>query len=127
MSSILGKGLDFPFDTERGKLKTASGAGSVEAAMAMLFETRRGARFMLPAYGSDVPLLLFEPCDKNTALLAKAYIEEAIREWIPRVQVIGVQADPILEQSMIRVRVNYRLVTDPNPRMMIYPLYVQQG
>jgi len=125
--SILGSGLNFPYQPKGGKLETAGDAESVEAAIRMLFATRRGSRFMLPDYGSDIPELLFQPVDQNTALLLEMYAREAIFEWIPRVKTVNTRTTLRPEDHRIDLNITYTLTTDPTVRMMIYPLYVQQG
>jgi uncharacterized protein len=123
--SVLGKGLDFPYRFRLGRLAQADEAESVEAAMRMLFATPKGARFMLPQYGSSLPHLLFEPCDEATAARAEVYVTEAINEWIPRVARIKVIAAPNIEERAIRIRVDYVLAGDPTVRSLIYPFYLR--
>lgn len=123
--SVLGKGLDFPYDLDRGRLATVEEEASVQAAMRMLFSTMKGQRFMLPQYGSDLSSLLFEPCDAVTASRAQVYASEAIREWIPRIRRVNVQATPDLERGAIVIRVDYVLIHDPSPRSFIYPFYLR--
>lgn len=123
-TNVLGGGVDFPYDFHTGQLETVSGFDSVEAAIRMVLNTRKGQRFMLPQYGSDLPLLLFEPCDIQTAMLAELYAKESILAWIPRVQALRVTAAPVSEEHMLRLEIRFKTVTEPNERMMIYPFYL---
>lgn len=123
-TKILGSGVDFPYQFRVGELETADGFASVEAAIRMVLNTRKGQRFMLPQYGSDLPLLVFEPCDNQTAMLAELYAKEAIRAWIPRVRSLRVTARPVPEEHLMRLEIRYTTVTEPNERMMIYPFYL---
>lgn len=123
-TNVLGAGVDFPYAFHTGETVTAEGFDSVEAAIRMVLGTRKGQRFMLPQYGSDLPLLLFEACDRQTAMLAELYVKEAIGAWIPRVRSLRVTARPVSAEHVIRIEVRFTTVTEPNERMMIYPFYL---
>lgn len=122
--TVLGTGLSFPYELESGRLETAEGVASVEAAMRMLFNTTIGDRFMLPEYGSKLPHLLFEPCDEQTAARAQVYVLEAIERWITRIRAASVRAEAMPEMDAIRIQVDYQLITDPSPRTFVYPFYL---
>lgn len=123
--NTLGQGFEYPLTFRRGQFARAAGAASVEAALRMLFVTRKGQRFMLPQYGSQVPQLVFEPCDHQTCLRAEAYISEAIHEWIPRIRRFRIEAQPVPAEALIRVQIDYVLIDDPTPRTFIYPFYLK--
>lgn len=124
-TTILGKGLSFPYHFRHGHLLVAEAEASVEAAVRMLFATRVGERFMLPQYGSHLPHLLFEPCDSITAHRLEVYAVEAIRRWIPRIRRVSARATPIPADHMFRVEIEYELINSPTPRTFIYPFYLQ--
>lgn len=47
--------------------------------------TKKGQRFFVPDFGSDLWRIIFEPNDVVTRSLAKQYITSALRIWEPRV------------------------------------------
>lgn len=47
--------------------------------------TKKGQRFFVPDFGSDLWRIIFEPNDAVTRSLAKQYIISALRVWEPRV------------------------------------------
>lgn len=124
-TQVLGKGLQFPYRHDRGRLEMADGVESVEAALKMLFSTTEGQRFMLPQYGSKVPYLLFEPCDEQTTARAEVYIGEAVERWIPRIETLFVRGTPDPERRVIQLVIQYTLRNDPTPRTFVYPFYLR--
>lgn len=53
--------------------------------------TKKGQRFFVPDFGSDLWRIIFEPNDVVTRSLAKQYITSALRIWEPRVIVKGLE------------------------------------
>ena len=124
-TTTLGQGLNYPYKFHLGVLEPAAGVKSVEAALKMLLSTPIGSRFMLPEYGSNLPLLLFEPCDDQTAIRAEAYVGEAVQQWIPRIRSARVNATPEPDRHRLVVSMTYTLINDPTARTFVYPFYLQ--
>jgi uncharacterized protein len=125
LPDILGSGLDYPYTLPMGLLKFVESAQSVEAAVRMVLTTPKGSRFMLPQYGSDLPYLLFEPCDETTGMRATVYATEAVNTWIPRVRQVRARYELVPASHLIRLYIEYQLIHDPTPLVMVYPLYLQ--
>lgn len=125
VNNVLGSGWDYPYEAPTGVVQTADGTESVEAAVSMVFATPRGARFMLPEYGSDLHSLLFEPADVETAAIAELYAYEAIARWVPRVENVKVRTDIRPDDHLINIQIAYSYRGSPTRRMMIYPFYLQ--
>ena len=126
-TEILGRGLDYPYQFDRGILKTVEGEDSVKAALKMLLSTPIGSRFMLPEYGSNLPLLLFEPCDDQTAIRAESYVGEAVERWIPRIRSARVRVVAEPDRHRLVISMTYTLINDPSTRTFVYPFYLQTG
>lgn len=69
---------------------------SVRQAILLLLTTRPGERIMRPDYGCGLYQLAFWPNDDTTAGLAIHYVQQALKTWEPRVDVIrlAAQRDP---------------------------------
>lgn len=127
MRPHLGSGISFPIKFDAGRIKTADDIHSVVSAIWMLFGTRKGTRFMLPEYGSDLFYLLFEPCSEVTAQMAAIYAYQDIITWIPRVEYVNVTYDIDNDNAAINLRIMFRLRNHPNEVMMIYPFYLESS
>lgn len=123
----LGSGLDFPVKYDAGRLEKAEGVQSVFAAIKMLFATRKGVRFMLPEYGSNLQRLLFEPCNYATGQRAAIYAREDILSWIPRVEDVDVEFQIQNEYSLISLVMDIRLRNSTVEMMMTYPFYLESS
>ncbi len=72
--------------------------------------TSPGEKFFDPDFGSGVSRLLFDNMDDLTALSLRDEIENSIRNYEPRVQVIDVKVEPNYENNEFNVTLVYRIV-----------------
>jgi phage baseplate assembly protein W len=91
-------------------LATVSGTEAVRQSLLMLISTRPGERVMRPDYGCPLHRLMFQPVDATAAGLAIHYVEQAVRRWEPRVEIIDVDAGPGPDEpTELVVRLSYRV------------------
>jgi phage baseplate assembly protein W len=64
----------------------------VRQAIRIILGTSHGERVMRPDFGASLRALLFEPLSATTLSLAQHYVERALVEWEPRIDVLGVRA-----------------------------------
>lgn len=123
MTDTSSVGWAFPLALDaRGRITTVRGARAVEQAILMLLLTRRGERVMRPEYGCRIHDLAFAPGDATTLGLAAFHVDEAIRTWEPRVDVLHVEArldDAHPERIVVDVR--YRLRSDGTRHAITFP------
>lgn len=72
--------------------------------------TSPGEKFFNPDFGSGVSRLLFENVDDLTAISLRDEIENAIRNYEPRVQTIDVNVEPNYDNNEFNVTLVYRIV-----------------
>jgi len=53
-----------------------------------ILTTSPGDRAFEPEFGSEMPTLLFEPCDEQTAWQMEVAIFDALKRWMPYINVI---------------------------------------
>lgn len=96
--------------TSTGRVGLVDGDEAVRQSLLLLLSTVPGERVMRPGFGCPLYLLVFEPLDETTAGLAIHYVEQAVRRWEPRVQVVAVDAyaSPAGEATLT-VRLDYRV------------------
>lgn len=125
-TGVLGKGFSFPIQYEAGKWRTASDVSSVKAGVFYVLSTRIGKRFFRPEFGSLLHTLIFEPLDETTIQLAEVYAEEAIRNWVPRIQYVRATGKVSTQQeNRLDLYIECKVIDKPVPEAFIYPFYVQ--
>jgi len=72
--------------------------------------TSPGEKFFNPDFGSNVSRLLFDNLDDLTALSIRDEIENSIRNYEPRVQLIDVVVVPEYDNNEFNVTVVYRII-----------------
>lgn len=124
MSSILGRGWNFPLEYDNGAPEVVEDVDSVKAAIRALFSTSPGERFMEPSYGSRVVGMLFEGVRPQTLQLLEVYAEEDIETWIPRIARVRAHAQLVAEHQ-VQLTIEFRLIGNPTPETMVFPFYVE--
>ena len=88
-----------------------------------LIFTEPGERFFNPNLGSRVTKLLFESFDEISAQLVKTEIEETIRNYEPRVDLIDVTVNPNYDSNEFNVTIRYKIVgIDVSPQQLAFAL-----
>ena len=96
----------------------------IEQAIMMILLTPKGQRVMRPEFGCQIHDLIFAPNDANTWGMAEYYVEEALRFWEPRIEVLTVTARPSEgNNERMDVHVDYRVKATLDKRTLVYPFY----
>ena len=124
-SDFLGVGWAFPIGVDaRGRIGLARQVTDIEQAMMMILLTPKGQRVMRPEFGCQIHDLIFAPNDANTWGMAEYYVEEALRFWEPRIEVLSVTARPSEgNNERMDVHVDYRVKATLDKRTLVYPFY----
>lgn len=127
-TDFLGIGISFPLRTENGKLKWAEYEDSIRESINMILNTAKGERLMRPKFGCDLSDLVFAKNDMSTVSLAIYFVEEALKEWEPRIELVKVDANPdINDSSKLKIEVEYRVISTNNRYNLVYPFYLERG
>jgi len=85
--------------------------------------TSPGDKPFNPFFGSRVSELLFDPIDQITTLAVKTEIEESIKNFEPRVNLVEVQVDPSHDDNEYNVIINYEIIgIDVEPQQLAFAL-----
>ena len=124
-SDFLGVGWAFPVGVDaRGRIALARQVTDIEQAIQMILLTPKGQRVMRPEFGCQIHELIFAPNDANTWGMAEYYVEEALRFWEPRIEVLNVTARPSDGNTeRMDVHVDYRVKATLDKRTLVYPFY----
>jgi phage baseplate assembly protein W len=122
----IGQGLAFPLQVNpQGGIALASGERDVEQAIRVILSTAPGERVMRPEFGCRIHELVFAPQDAATESLVIYYVEEALAQWEPRIDVqeVDVSADPDRDGALL-VEIKYRIKDTHDERSIVYPFFL---
>jgi len=125
--AFLGRGFAFPLRLAGGGIATAEYEEDIRQAIRIVLDTEPGERVMRPDFGAGLRALLFEPINQHTTALIRHRVEQALIQWEPRIDSIGVgvRADP--PRGRIDIDVHYRVRTTNTFYNLVYPFYLQEG
>ena len=94
----------------------------------ILFSTAVGERLMLPEYGSELDLLIFEQL--NTTL--KTYVAHLLRNSIilyePRIEIDKIEIDDSdWLNGYIQVQLSYFIKSTNSRHNLVFPFYLEEG
>lgn len=121
-----------------GRLITLTDAGNeIEQAIGIILMTAPGERVMRPNFGCRIHDLIFAPNNRDTALQAERYVEEALRMWEPRILINTVSAEPALKprpgeehleeayrSAALLIHIEYTIKATKDERSLVFPFYL---
>jgi phage baseplate assembly protein W len=125
-NEIVGRGWAFPPQIGRhGGLALTTEQTEIDQAIQIILSTMPGERVMRPGFGCRLHELVFAPNNSQTAAQARRIVEQALRQWEPRIQVTGVDVrnDPG-DASRLLIAVDYRVKATRDQRSLVYPFYL---
>ena len=128
--SFLGTGWAFPpeFVKEQKQTKMISNEEDIKSSLHVLLTTRLGERIMLPNYGCNLEVLLFESLTRTLITYTVDLIKTAILYHEPRIEVVKIdisETDP-LEGKLI-VSIDYIVRATNSRTNMVFPFYKEEG
>ncbi|MFM9327197.1 GPW/gp25 family protein [Paenibacillus mesotrionivorans] len=124
---FLGRGLKFPFSVQRSAMAVSEGEDSIKESVMLILSTARGERVMRPEFGSRLNELVFAPNNMSTATLIKSYMEEALREWEPRIEVEEITVTPSSDQPLLEVAISYTVKSSNSKYNLVYPFFLESA
>jgi phage baseplate assembly protein W len=73
----------------------------LKSSVLFIIMTGLGERVMLPEFGSRIREVVFDPNDEGSISLLRQYIEEAVRIWDDRVEIVSFTAEQDVEHHRI--------------------------
>ncbi len=125
-SDFYGRGISFPLQLGVAGILEADGVQKVEGSIRMILGTQHGERLMRPRFGCNLTSLAFAPNDASTANLARYYVEDALKQWEPRIEVMDVDVQNDNLNAALMINIAYRLRATQDVRNLIYPFYLEQ-
>ena len=126
--NLLGRGIGMPVaPDDAGRLPRAAGPEKVRESIFIILDTEPGERVMRPDFGAGLRGLAFEPINTTTMALARHRVEQALIQWEPRIDTIGVMVTADPPRGKLNVDVHYRVRRTNTFYNLVYPFYLQEG
>lgn len=123
---FLGQGLAYPMQINpRGEIALARGDRDIQQSIRIILGTKPGERVMRPEFGCRAHELVFSPRNAVTSGMMKSYVEDALGQWEPRIEVkdVRVSDDPDNDGVMI-VEIIYEIKQTHDERSIVYPFFL---
>lgn len=114
--------LNFTVHPIRKDLNLHKGEMAIINSMKNLILTGHYERPFQPDLGSNVRKMLFENMDIVTAAALEREIEQVVRNYEPRVQLVGVSVSPNFEQNAFSVSMQFYTINRPEPVSITFQL-----
>lgn len=124
--AALGAGLALPFfPDETGRLPRATGPEKVRQSIAIILDTERGERIMLPGFGCGLRSYLMQPNSTGTRALIQRDVERALKTWEPRIAVDRVNVVPGDDPALVIIEIAYTHRRDGRKDNFVFPFYLE--
>lgn len=123
---IVGRGWAFPPRIgPQGSLALTTDRDEVRQAIEIILKTAPGQRVMRPTFGCRLHELIFAPNNTHTAALARRYVEEALRMWEPRINIVSVETRPDPDNAAcLLIEIEYEIKSTHDRRSLVHPFYL---
>ncbi|MFD1905956.1 GPW/gp25 family protein [Paenibacillus rhizoplanae] len=121
----MGRGWTYPLAVQRGSLRSSGGEDSIRESIILILSTARGERVMRPDFGCRLNELVFSPNTMSTATLLRSFIEEALQNWEPRIEVDDITVTPRSDRSELEVSIDYSIRASNSKYNLVYPFFLE--
>jgi phage baseplate assembly protein W len=125
-SEFYGRGMTYPLQLGVTGIRESAGVQKVEESIRIILGTQYGERVMRPEFGCNLKSLAFAPNNASTANLARYYVEEGLRRWEPRIEVVDVAVENDNLHGALLIAITYRLRATQDAHNLVYPFYLEQ-
>ena len=127
---FLGRGWSMPVELNprTGKVAFAEYEDDIRQALFIILDTARGERVMRPDFGCGIHDLVFESLDSTTLQRIRSEVEDALRRYEARIDVLGVRVDETATiEGKLLVEIEYRVRKTNQIGNFVFPFYFREG
>jgi phage baseplate assembly protein W len=128
--AFLGRGWAMPvaLDRRTGHVESVEFEEDIRQAVLIILETAPGERVMRPNFGCGIHELVFAALDSTMLRRIQSEVEEALRRYEARVDVLEVRVDEdATAQGRLQVDVEYRVRRTNQIGNVVFPFYFSEG
>ena len=127
---FLGRGWAMPveIDARTGRVSTVSFEDDIKQSIRIILETSPGERVMRPSFGCGIHDLVFSSLDSTTIQRIKSTVEDALRRWEARINVLDVvvNRDAMIHGQLI-LELEYIVRRTNQTDNFVFPFYFGEG
>lgn len=131
VNSFLGKGWGFPpmfNNTSGNQLIMVADEEDIKESLYILMHTLPGERLMLPEYGCNLRLLVFENIDTAFNNEVQDIIFKAILRYEPRIKFNYTSIDTSDQvDGVVYILIDYNIISTNTRNNIVFPFYLQEG
>lgn len=132
---FLGRGWAFPVTLKHGQAGMVELQDDVKQAIRIVLGTEPGERVMRPDFGTPLRDFVFETMNTSTFEMIKTRVELALRQWEPRIDVLGVDVKPggagsaheRTRMGRLDIEIDYRIRSTNTKDNFVYPFYLTEA
>lgn len=129
---FLGRGWAMPveLDARTGRVQTVAYEEDIRQAILLILETAPGGeRVMRPDFGCGIHELVFAAIDSTALRRVRSVVEEALRRYEARIEVLNVNVDEAsaATDGRLLVEIEYRVRKTNQLGNLVYPFYFREG
>jgi hypothetical protein len=129
--SFLGIGWGFPpvfSNTTSNQLTMVADEEDIKESLYILMHTIPGERLMLPEYGCNLRLLVFESIDTAFNTEVQDVIFKAILSYEPRIKFNYTTIDTSDQlDGVVYITIDYNIITTNTRNNIVFPFYLNEG
>ena len=111
-----------------GQIPMSSYENHVRQSILLILETATGERVMRPSFGAGLQTIVFSPIGSATAALVQHQVTDALTNFEPRIDVLGVQVtQSSSEPGLLQIDLQYRVRQTDTMFNLVYPFFLERG
>lgn len=115
-------------DPFTGLVATAEYEEDIRQSIRIIIETAPGERVMRPNFGCGIHDLVFEAVDTTTLQRIRSEVEEALRRFEARIDVLEVIVDEdATSEGKLLIELEYRVRRTNQLGNLVFPFYYREG
>ena len=127
---FLGRGWAMPveLDPRTGMVASVEYEDDIRQSILIILETAPGERVMRPNFGCGIHELVFTAVDSTAIQLIRSSVEDALRRYEARIDVLGVTVDEeATTEGKLLVEIEYRVRKTNQTGNLVFPFYFREG
>ena len=124
--NYLGQGVSFPMRVNKqGNFTLSREIDNIEESILIILLTEPGERLYRPDFGCRLHELAFAPLNSETLMLMRIWVQEALDQWEPRIELESIITEPINIRGQVNIGINYRIKKSYDRRSLVYPFFLK--
>ena len=115
-------------DPRTGLVASVEYEDDIRQSIFIILETARGERVMRPDFGCGIHELVFEAVDSRTLQRIRSEVEDALRRFEARIEVLGVTIDEdATSEGVLMIELEYQVRRTNQTGNLVFPFYFREG